>query len=109
MQFATLLAKKPAEASNPGPINAYIMEFLELRGQFAWRASLCYNPIRRQIVIVAQGRRNEMASAPDIVVEVEASPDVATASAAPVADFLAILAKAGSATPIAGDDLPPAS
>ncbi|MGB4976955.1 MAG: hypothetical protein WBR35_09470 [Anaerolineae bacterium] len=82
-----------------------------------------------------------MASAPDIVVEVEASPDVDTASAAPVtalacpaeldlrlqtalrteryfqeraarasrADFLAILEKAGSATPIAGDELPLAS
>jgi hypothetical protein len=24
VQFAALLAKKPAEASNPGPINAYI-------------------------------------------------------------------------------------
>ena len=50
-----------------------------------------------------------MASAPDIVVKVEASPDVDAASAAPVADFLAILEKAGSATPIAGDELPPAS
>lgn len=82
-----------------------------------------------------------MASAPDIVVEVEASPDVDAASAASVtalaclaeldlrlqdalrteryfqeraarasrADFLAILEKAGSATPIAGDELPPAS